>query len=73
MNENYASIPAADGCPNLLTPRGSEFAPMIERGVQCAQAWLDTTGEIPQWWELAQHAKPFLSATAKMLLKPDSC
>ncbi|WP_458725993.1 LasR-specific antiactivator QslA [Pseudomonas gregormendelii] len=32
---------------------------MIERGVQCAQAWLDTSGEIPLWWELAQTRKTF--------------
>ena len=59
MDENYISIPAADGCPSLLTPWGSEFAPMIERGVQCAQAWLDTPGEIPLWWELVQTRKTF--------------
>ena len=49
MDENYISIPAADGCPSLLTPWSNEFASMIERGVQCAQAWLDTPGEIPLW------------------------
>ncbi|CRM38039.1 hypothetical protein [Pseudomonas sp. 37 R 15] len=32
---------------------------MIERGVQCAQAWLDTPGEIPLWWALAQTRKTF--------------
>ncbi|MDO7896329.1 LasR-specific antiactivator QslA [Pseudomonas citrulli] len=57
MDENYISIPAADGCPGLLTPWGNEFGPMIERGVQCAQAWLDAAGEIPLWWELAQIRK----------------
>jgi hypothetical protein len=57
MDENYVSIPAADGCPSLLTPWGSEFAPMIKRGVQCAQAWLNTPGDVPLWWELAQARK----------------
>lgn len=57
MDENYVSIPAADGCPSLLTPWGSEFAPMIERGVQCAQAWLNSPGDVPLWWELAQARK----------------
>lgn len=59
MDQNYISIPAADGCPSLLTPWGNEFASMIERGVQCAQAWLDTPGEIPLWWALAQTRKTF--------------
>ncbi|MBV4465933.1 hypothetical protein KVG95_21635 [Pseudomonas sp. SWRI79] len=59
MDENYISIPAADGCPSLLTPWSSEFSPMIERGVQCAQSWLDAPGEIPLWWELAQARKTF--------------
>jgi len=59
MDENYISIPAADGCSSILTPWGREFAPMIERGVQCAQAWLDTTDEIPLWWELTQARKTF--------------
>ncbi|WP_421555566.1 LasR-specific antiactivator QslA [Pseudomonas kitaguniensis] len=59
MDENYISIPAADGCPSLLTPWGNEFAPMIERGVRCAQAWLDAPDEIPLWWELAQTRKTF--------------
>ncbi len=59
MDENYISIPAADGCPSLLTPWKNEFASMIERGVQCAHAWLDTPGEIPLWWELAQTRKTF--------------
>ncbi|WP_232289416.1 LasR-specific antiactivator QslA [Pseudomonas synxantha] len=59
MDENYVSIPAADGCPSLLTPWGSEYAPMIDRGVQCAQAWLNTPGDVPLWWELAQARKTF--------------
>ncbi|MCR8932269.1 MULTISPECIES: LasR-specific antiactivator QslA [unclassified Pseudomonas] len=59
MDENYISIPPADGGPSLLTPWGSEFSSMIERGVQCAQAWLDAPGEIPLWWELAQIRKTF--------------
>ncbi|WPN26751.1 LasR-specific antiactivator QslA [Pseudomonas marginalis] len=32
---------------------------MIERGVQCAQAWLDAPGDVPLWWELAQTRKTF--------------
>ena len=32
---------------------------MIERGVQCAQAWLEATTDIPLWWELAQTRKTF--------------
>lgn len=59
MDENYVSVPAADGCPDLVTPWGSEFAPMIERGVQCAEAWLETVDEVPLWWELAQARKTF--------------
>ena len=59
MDENYISIPAADGCPSLLTPWGSEFLPMIELGVQCAQAWLEATTDIPLWWELVQTRKTF--------------
>lgn len=57
MDENLISIPAADGCPSVLTPWGSEFASMIEQGVQAAQAWLDSSGETPLWWALAQVRK----------------
>jgi hypothetical protein len=32
---------------------------MIERGVQCAQAWLESADEIPLWWALAQTRKTF--------------
>lgn len=32
---------------------------MIERGVQCAQAWLDTPGKTPLWWALTQTRKTF--------------
>lgn len=59
MDENLISIPAADGYPSVQTPWGSEFASMIEQGVQSAQAWLDTSGEIPLWWALAQARKIF--------------
>ncbi|WP_338495814.1 LasR-specific antiactivator QslA [Pseudomonas sp. WP18] len=59
MDEKYVSVPAADGCPCLVTPWGSEFAPMIKRGVQCAESWLETVDEVPLWWELAQARKTF--------------
>ncbi|NWB09106.1 hypothetical protein HX862_14430 [Pseudomonas sp. D5002] len=49
---------SAGGCPSLLTPWGNEFAPMIDR-VQYTQAWLDTPGETPLWWALAQTRKTF--------------
>ncbi|MHA6126411.1 LasR-specific antiactivator QslA [Pseudomonas fluorescens group sp. PF-1] len=59
MDNNYISIPAADGCGSLMSPWGNEFASMIERGVQCAEAWLESADEIPLWWALAQTRKTF--------------
>mgnify|MGYP003530447621 FL=1 len=59
MDENLISIPAADGYPSVQTPWGSEFASMIEQGVHCAHAWLESSSETPLWWALAQARKTF--------------
>jgi len=55
--KEYYSIPAADDRPSMRTPWGSDFAPMIEEGVRCAEQWLEDSSEIPLWWVLSHHRK----------------
>lgn len=52
----YFSVPSAEGCPEIKTPWGDEFAPAIKDGVRCAETWLEGSS-LPLWWALAQNRK----------------
>jgi hypothetical protein len=52
----YYAVPSPEGCPGIRMPLGSEFCPMIEDGVRCAEAWLDGSS-LPLWWAMAQNRK----------------
>ncbi|CAH0267721.1 LasR-specific antiactivator QslA [Pseudomonas sp. Bi130] len=56
-HKEYYSIPAADGRPGIQTPWGSDYAPMIEDGVRCAEEWLEDSSSLPLWWALSHHRK----------------